>query len=152
MSTSNFKTQKYFDLYVSNMTCEMLDENGEPTSEYDFDEYLFEETQEFVDKLNEKLDLFQITLESGYYDGVQTIVNDIDSYYDLIDFMEYPNDYDGQCIYRYFGYNKHILMLKIKKEINYINNILLPQLKDYCFDKYGSYAQFSNGETWYVKE
>ena len=79
MSTPNFRTQKCFDLYVSDMSYELLDDNGEPTGEYDFDEYLFEETK-------------------------------------------------------------------------YINNTLLPKLKDYCFDKYGIYAQFSNGETWYVKE
>lgn len=151
MATSNFQTQKYFDLYASEMTYNLLDEDGNETEEYTFDDALYEETKHFIDTLNKQLKFFKIRLQDGYYAGVQTIVNDIDPYYDLIDFLNYPNDYDGQCLYSYFGYNKHILTLMLNKEIKLINNTLLPQLKDYTFDKYRIVAQFSNGETMYEK-
>ena len=136
MSTANFKTQKYFDLYAT-----LLDDIDDADYLLDF----------IDDTLNPQLKYFKIRLQDGYYDGVQTIVNDIDPYYDLIDFLNYPNDYDGKCLYSHFGYNKHILTRVLKKEINLINNTLLPQLKDYTFEHLRVVARFSNGETFYEK-
>ena len=55
-------------------------------------------------------------------------------------------------LFKQFGYNTHILKLKIQKEIKLINNKLLPKLADmYNFDKLYIVAQFSNGETMYEK-
>lgn len=146
MATSNFIKQKYFDLYVNNFTDECEDD------EYCFDEYLFDDTKDFLDTYNtEKLEFFNIELEPGYYDGCQAFIQEARNYYiDIFDFLEDYNSYDGSYIYEHYGYNKHILKLKILKEINYINNIILPQLVDcYGFTQLKVLGTFSNGETIY---
>lgn len=151
MATANFKTQKHFDLYASEMIYNLLDDDGNETEEYEFDDALYEETKDFIDTLNKQLKYFKIRLQDGYYAGVQTIVDDIDPYYDLIDFLNYPNDYDGKCLHSHFGYNKYILTRMLKREINLINNTLLPQLKDYNFEHLRVVGRFSNGETIYER-
>ena len=146
MATSNFIKQKYFNLYVNEFNYENED-----------DECLFDETKDFLDKYNtEKLQFFNINLRAGYYSGDQIYVEDAHPYYgdnvDIFDFLENYNSYDGSYIYKYYGYNKHILKLKILKEIKYINNIILPQLVDcYGFTQLKVLGTFSNGETIYEK-
>lgn len=154
MSTPNYKTQKDFDLYVSYMTMPILDEDGNETDEYEFDDMLCDLIQSFIDdKLNKQLKFFDITLESGYYDGVQSYVVPRKIYYgdDSFDFIDYYEDYDGKDVYAYFGYNKHVLKQKILKEIKFINEKLLPQLKDYTFEQIKCVGIFSNGEAVYEK-
>lgn len=154
MSTPNFKTQKHFDLYVSEMECETLDENDELTGEYEFDDYLCDATENFIiNKLNTQLKFFDITLESGYYGGVQSYVVPRKIYYgdDSFDFINYYEDFDDEDIYQYFGYNKYILKRKILKEIKFINEKLLPQLKDYTFEQIKCVGVFSNGEAVYKR-
>lgn len=154
MSTPNFETQDDFDLYVSNMEYETLDEDDEPTGEYEFDYGLYDATQSFIDDvLNKQLEFFKITLESGYYVGVQSYVVPRTIYYgdDSYDFINYYEDYDGKDIYAYFGYNKHVLKQKILKEIKFINEKLLPQLKEYTFEQIKCVGIFSNGEAVYER-
>ena len=154
MSTPNFKTQDDFKLYASNMLYDILDENYEPTGEYDFDEVLCDATQSFIDDvLNKQLEFFDITLESGYYGGVQSYVVPRTIYYgdDSYDFLYYYEDYDGKDIYKEFGYNKHVLKQKILKEIKFINEKLLPQLEEYTFEQIECVAIFSNGEAVYER-
>ena len=153
MATSNFQTQKYFDLYASEMVYNPLDDDGNETDEYYFDYNLYERTEDFIDTLNKQLNFFEIELQGGYYSGIQTIVHDTNPAYDLIDFLNYYNDYAdcGRDMYELFGYNRHVLRQKLNKEIKLINNTLLPQLKNYTFDRYGVVARFSNGETIYEK-
>lgn len=154
MSTPNFETQDDFDLYVSNMEYETLDEDDEPTGEYEFDDVLCDATQSFIDDvLNKQLEFFTITLESGYYVGVQSYVVPRAIYYgdNSYDFINYYEDYDGKDIYNEFGYNKHVLKQKILKEIKLINEKLLPQLKEYTFEQIECVGIFSNGEAVYKK-
>lgn len=149
MATSNFIKQKYFNLYVNEFNYENEDD------EYCFDECLFDETRDFLDTYNtKKLQFFDIDLKPGYYDGYQIYIGDARQYYsdsiDIFDFLEDYNSYDGSYIYKYYGYNKHILKLKILKEIKYINDIILPQLVDcYGFTQLKVLGTFSNGETIY---
>lgn len=170
MSTPNFKTQQYFDLYVTddfliypyridpNTDDFVLDDNGEPIIDYDgepmFDSDYFNTCVEYTNhNLNSKLTFFRIDFKDGYYSGVQTFIepkypNDLDA----LDYLKYPQYYDPQQLFRDFGYNTYILKRKIQAEINLINNKLLPQLKRaFLFDKLSIYAQFSNGETIYEK-
>lgn len=126
MATANFKTQKDFDLYATTIfQYEITDENNNPTGEYDFDYYYFNDCKDFIDSLNKQLCCFEITLIDGYYEGIQTYIKETDYWT------------DDESLY--------------DSEIALINNVLLPQLKEYAFDKYIISAQFSNGETFYKK-
>lgn len=148
MATANFNKQNYFNLLVNDFIY-YENEDGEQC----FDEYLYEDTQEFLEQHNSNLTFFTITLKSGYYAGEQAyITTNYSDYVDFIDFLENYNDYDGQYIYKLFGYNKHILKLKILKEIDNINNNILPQLVDcYGFTQLRVVGTFSNGETIYER-
>lgn len=169
MSTPNFKTQRDFDLYVTDTFLQypyeldenddfVLDCNGNPIINYDtnpfFDYSYFEECKNYTDNnLNSKLAFFTISFENGYYSGIQTFIepkypND----FNALDFLEYPQYYDNSQLFKDFGYNTHILKRKILAEIKLINTKLLPQLKQhYFFDKIKCVGIFSNGEAIYEK-
>lgn len=169
MSTPNFKTQPFFPLYATNHFLTypyatddnddyILDDNGDYVIDYDaepyFDSHYFNDCQLFTDNtLNPQLDFFKITFEDGHYTGIQTYItaknpND----FDALDWLQYPQYYDSSTLFKEFGYNTYILKRKINKEINIINDDLLPYLAHtYGFDRLGIVAQFSNGETFYEK-
>ena len=87
MSTPNFKTQRDFDLYVTNDFLQypyeldenddfVLDTEGNPIINYDvepfFDYSYFDECKNYTDNnLNSKLAFFTISFADGYYQGVQ---------------------------------------------------------------------------------
>ena len=172
MSTPNYKTQPHFDLYATDDTFLIypyaidpntddfiIDEDGEYMIDYDvepmFDSDYFNECLDYTDTyLNSKLKFFRIDFKDGYYDGVQTYIeprypND----FDPLDWLKYSQYYDPSDLFRSFGYNTYILKRTILAEISLINNKLLPELaRRFDFDKLGIYAQFSNGETIYIKE
>ena len=169
MSTPNFKTQQHFDLYATNNFLSypyaidpntddfLLDNNGEYVIDYDaepyFDNSYFDECKKYTDKLNARLDFFNIDFEDGHYTGVQTYINTQTSDFDALDFLAHPQYYDSSELFAEFGYNTYILKRKILAEIKHINNDLLPELaRMYNFDKLHIVAQFSNGETIYAKE
>lgn len=162
MSTPNFKTQSLFQLYATNDFLVYPYKNtedfvlDEPQIDYDaepyFDYSYFEECKNFTNKeLNSKLAFFTISFADGYYQGVQTYItpkhpND----FDALDYLQHPQYYDPQQLFKEFGYNTYILKRKINKEIDFINNVLLPRLAyNYYFEKLYVIAQFSNGETIY---
>lgn len=168
MSTSNFRTQPLFQLYATNNFLYypyavdpntddfLLDDNGDYIINYDaepyFDDDYFQECKEYTDKLNARLDFFNIDFKDGYWEGIQTYINPQTSDFDAIDFLQYPQYYDKKELYAEFGYNTYILKRKILAEIKHINNDLLPELaRKFSFDKLNFVAQFSNGETWYEK-
>ena len=168
MSTPNFKKQSLFDLYATDAFLEythkqddnddfVLDENGDYVIDYDaepyFDHLLFNECKEYADKLNARLDFFNIDFADGYYYGIQTII-ETDCYdFDALDFLEYRQYYNKSDLFSEFGVNSYILKRQILAEIKHINNDLLPELAHmYNFDKLHIVAQFSNGETIYEKE
>lgn len=171
MSTPNFISQSLFQLYATNNFLSypykidpntddyILDENDEPQIDYDaepyFDYSYFKECVNYTDtELNSKLVFFDIGFEDGHYQGVQTYIepkypND----FDPLDWLKYPQYYDPKQLFKEFGYNTYILKRKILKEIDFINNVLLPRLAyNYGFEKLFVIAQFSNGETIYSKE
>jgi hypothetical protein len=157
MATANFQTQKQFNLYATKMT--YMDGDPEDEDEFAeevFDDWLYMETANYIDDLNEQLEFFEITLADGYYDGVQTLVKEKDIRCDWFDMdasyiLDCYDSVDGAAIHRNFGVNKYILKRKILAEIDKINNIFLPKLKRFGFAQYGVSARFSNGETWYTK-
>lgn len=167
MSTPNFKTQTEFDLYVTDNFVVypyeldenddfILDDNGDPIINYDvepfFDYSYFEECKKYTDKLNARLDFFNIDFEDGHYTGIQTYINSQTSEFDALDFLENPQYYNPSELFAEFGYNTYILKRKILAEIKHINNDLLPELaKMYNFDKIKCVGIFSNGEAIYEK-
>ena len=170
MSTPNFETQQYFDLYVTDeflqYPCKIdpntddfiLDDNGDYIIDYDaepfFDHSYFDDCKNYTDNnLNSKLAFFTISFIDGHYTGIQTYItpkhpND----FDALDFLEYPHYYEPQQLFAEFGYNTYILKRKILAEIKHINKDLLPELaKMYNFDKIRCVGIFSNGEAIYEK-
>ena len=168
MSTPNFKKQSLFDLYATDAFLEypykqddnddfVLDENGDYQIDYDdepyFNDILFQECKEYADKLNARLDFFNIDFADGYWEGIQTYINPQTSDFDALDFLAHPQYYDTSDLFSEFGVNSYILKRQILAEIKHINNDLLPELAQmYNFDKLHIVAQFSNGETIYAKE
>lgn len=169
MSTPNFKTQRDFDLYVTDNFLIypyaldendefILDENGEPIIDYDIDPFFdysyFDECKKYTDNiLNSKLSFFTISFEDGHYSGIQTFITSKNTNdFDALDWLEYPQYYNNSQLFREFGYNTYVLRRKILAEIKLINNKLLPQLKEhYFFDKICCVGIFSNGEAIYEK-
>ena len=161
MSTPNYKKQPFFDLYATedtfleypyaldpNTDDYLIDYDAEPY----FDEVLFQECKNYTDKLNARLDFFNIDFEDGYYTGIQTFMNPQTSDFDALDFLKYPQYYDKSELFNEWGVNSYILKRQILKEIKFINNKLLPELASmFSFDKLNIVAQFSNGETMYAK-
>ena len=117
MATSNYRTQKYFDLYATN-DCELYDEDF---NEFYFDNWLYEDIKSQLDKFNNKLQFFDIELKDGYYNGLQTFVTENNKlcYYDYnaLYMLENYKDLDGKEIYNTYGFNKYILKKKILKAI-----------------------------------
>ena len=154
MSTPNFKKQSLFDLYATNdafleYPYKLDDYDDEPY----FDDLLFNECKEYVDKLNARLDFFNIDFADGYWEGIQTYINPQTSDFDALDFLAHPQYYNTSDLFAEFGVNSYILKRQILAEIKHINNDLLPELAQmYNFDKLHIVAQFSNGETIYEKE
>lgn len=167
MSTPNFETQREFDLYVTDNFVVypyeldendefVLDENGDPIVNYDaepyFDNHYFDECKKYTDKLNARLDFFNIDFKDGYYTGIQTYINPQTSEFDALDFLEYPHYYEPKELFAEFGVNSYVLKRKILAEIKHINKDLLPELaKMYFFDKIKCVGIFSNGEAIYEK-
>ena len=154
MSTPNFKKQSLFDLYATNdafleYPYKLDDYDDEPY----FDDILFQESKEYADKFNARLDFFNIDFADGYWEGIQTYINPQTSDFDALDFLAHPQYYNTSDLFAEFGVNSYILKRQILAEIKHINNDLLPELAQmYNFDKLHIVAQFSNGETIYAKE
>ena len=154
MSAPNFKKQSLFDLYA---TDDAFLEYPYKLDDYDaelyFDHTLFQECKEYANKLNARLDFFNIDFADGHYTGVQTFITPQTSDFDALDFLAHPQYYNTSDLFAEFGVNSYILKRQILAEIKHINNDLLPELAQmYNFDKLHIVAQFSNGETIYAKE
>ena len=130
MSTPNFKKQPLFDLYATNDFVQyqykldenddfVLDENGDYLIDYD-DDILFQECKEYADKLNARLDFFNIDFVDGYWEGIQTYINPQTSDFDALDFLAHPQHYDTSDLFAEFGVNSYILKRQILAEIKHI--------------------------------
>jgi hypothetical protein len=149
MATSNFLTQRNFDLYAADFSLPVYaqDENGEEIEgeivDYYFDEDFYDEAEKAVEALNSSLKFYKIELRDGYYSGVQTVINS-----DEAPDLAY---YTGAECFQEYGVNRYILQRMMNAEKTRINRDLLPRLKEYGFEKFAVYARFNNGETWYTR-
>lgn len=163
MSTPNFKTMKDFPLIIGEETyCKYCPECGlsvdsDATKCEDcgadltevaavYDELAMEDTiaemKAICKKLNDNLHFYELTVESGYYTGVQFYVNE--SYYN-------PQDMDNEeCRYQ-FDMCRSKALRKMNTERNKIVRALRKAKKDYGFTELVCCGIFSNGEAVYSR-
>lgn len=158
MGTCNYISQDKFDLYIT--TYEVDEEyikEYEEVNGYEFDEEwdsqifyedIYMEAERLANKLNEELMFYQIEIRSGYYDGLQTIIQGTDWYDSYYDIEDVSND---DCHY-YFDMCRSKAIRKHNAEVNKINKKLLPLFeKELGFDHIRCIGVFSNGEAVYER-
>ena len=159
MATNNFRTQDNFPLFCTRYFdgYKYQDEESGETLYFEADYYEFKSAKEMLEQFNAGLSYYRIRLESGYYAGVQIILEEQDN----AELTEYYTA-DEWKIYRasekerYYGENYYFDMpysLRVKaeqRERKKIEQYCRTVLKDYYdFDEYVCTARFSNGEAWY---
>lgn len=142
MSTANFRTQDNFPLYCYD------DSELEWWEAQD----LFNEIKADMDDMNDGLRFFRMTVESGYYTGVQFFV-------EMTDAAENAGfDEDGAtrwcdneaCRY-YLDMYRSEAIRKFDAEQRKVNKLLKKLAEFYGFERYFCRGRFSNGEAIYVK-
>lgn len=163
MATCNFTTQNNFPLFATKHFDGYYYED-EDTGETEYVENIdfngFEQAQKLVDEFNGGLNYFQLRLECGYYNGVQTLLEDKTDSYGCAFLTKYYSAADwkkGRAEEKaYYGcYDDFDMSYSDRKkaeqrELRKILNFCRTKLKDlYDFDEYVCTARFSNGETLY---
>jgi hypothetical protein len=123
--------------------------------EPEFDElaemFFYEDILADLEEINAGLLFHEITIESGYYEGLQLYVT-LNHAADNAGFTEsgpeYLDNYNSQY---YFDLCRSAAIRKYEAEQRKINKILAKIGRAYGMDKLAIYARFSNGETWYTK-
>lgn len=156
MSTPNFITQSYFDLYLSDTT----DWND---FDYEFIKREFDDEKEILLNHYKKyrkygLNYLDIELKCGYYTGLQFYItpskylkgyDNGEFYRDIYKWIEQFSNEDTWYI---DSCNKSIFKKHFESEMNFVNKKLLPRLaKVLGFEKYKCIGVFSNGEAIYEK-
>ena len=162
MATNNFRTQDNFPLFCTRYFDGYEYENEE-TGEIEFcesDYYDFERAEKTIEKFNAELKYYQIRLESGYYAGVQIILEEqsnangdipLTDYYTPSEWKDYRAE-EKHYYGRYYEFDlPYSLRVKAEqRERRKIEQYCRTVLKDYYdFDEYVCTARFSNGEAWY---
>ncbi len=174
MGTCNFHSMKNFDLWAVSSdifyfkpcdNCNAWDAQDAKTCEFcgaDLSDAqpVYDEiaAQDFCNDLerrcqdeNENLKFFEISVKSGYYDGLQLFV-DLTNDADNAGFTENGPEYlDNDSAHDYFDMCRSKCIRAYEAEQRKANKILAKIGGDYGMDKLGIFARFSNGETWYTK-
>lgn len=109
-----------------------------------------------IDAENSNLLFHEISIKSGYYDGLQLFVTTTkdadaagfgDDQY-LHDPQYGPDNYNTRY---YFDLCRSAAIRKYQAEQRKVNKILARIGRAHGMDKLAIYARFSNGETWYTK-
>lgn len=158
MATCNFRTQDGFPLFATRLFDGYAYEDEETGEKRycDFDEWHFDYCQKKLDELNRTLKYYEITLESGYYEGVQVVLGakenaELTADYTAKDWNENRKEYR-----RYYGYYYEFDLpyrerikaeqREIKRIIEFCRTVLK---NNFAFEEYVCTARFSNGEAWY---
>lgn len=126
MGAANFQTMRDFSLFARDFSDEI--------EYYDICDIV----QSDLDDVNRDLLFHKITMQSGYYTGVQFYV---ESEHDLGEY-----DYDNEECHYYFDCCRSVAYRKYQSEINKINRKLKRMAKQYGFDELVCTGRFSNGE------
>ena len=174
MGTCNFNSMKNFDLWaVGNYrfyaklcpecsSCCPLEDNmcdicgadiSDAPEEFDelAEQFFYEDILADLEKVNQDLLFHEITIESGYYEGLQLYVS-LNSTADYAGFTENGPEYaDNESTRYYLDLCRSAAIRKYEAEQRKINKILAKIGHTYGMDHLAIYARFSNGETWYTK-
>ena len=126
MGAANFQTMRDFPLFARDFSDEI--------EYYDICDIV----QSDLDYVNRDLLFHKITMQSGYYTGVQFYV---EAEHDLGEY-----DYDNEECHYYFDCCRSVAYRKYQSEINKINRKLKRMAKLYGFDEFVCTGRFSNGE------
>lgn len=126
MGAANFQTMRDFPLFARDFSDEI--------EYYDICDIV----QSDLDDVNRDLLFHKITMQSGYYTGVQFYV---EAEHDLGEY-----DYDNEECHYYFDCCRSVAYRKYQSEINKINRKLKRMAKLYGFDELVCTGRFSNGE------
>ena len=160
MATGNFRTQDNFPLFASKHFDGFYETDEETGEEifFDGDPLEIKFCEKRIDQLNDSLNFYKLSLESGYYNGVQCVLEEKDGaelsdYYTPEEWRERRKEKNAYPYYYYyndyaFSYSqqKREEQREIRKIINFCRTILKDEFE---FDEYVVTARFSNGETWY---
>lgn len=173
MGTCNFHSMENFDLWaVSNArfyskfcpacncggldgdTCEICGADLSVISA-EYDEIIAEEfcndLETRCQEENKNLKFFEISVKSGYYDGLQLFV-DLTQDANNAGFTERGPEYlENDDAHYYFDMCRSKCVRAYESEMRRVNKILAKIGAAYGLDKLGIFARFSNGETWYTK-
>ena len=172
MGTCNFNSMTNFDLWAVGSdrfytkscpeceyhqdgdTCELC---GADLSdiEPDFDDlaemFFYEDILRDLEEENTGLLFHEISIESGYYDGLQLYVT-LTHAADNAGFTDAgPGYVDNESTRYYLDLCRSAAIRKYEAEQRKVNRILAKIGRAYGMDKLAIYARFSNGETWYTK-
>ena len=166
MSAPNFKTQDNFSLYArGNLTCKVCPECGCAMGDGDDAcmecgaslkgvEVTYDEIGEDMNceavvrdmkRANTEFDFHKITLESGYYTGVQFFVEEKFNGYDKIEEMD---NEDCQC---YYGECRSKVLRRYNTEVRKVQKAMAKIAANHGFSEFICVARFSNGEAMYQK-
>ena len=133
MLAPNFRTPDGFPLFVA--MPEEDDEEG-------YGLYMLQrEVEQSLEDVNCGLRFHKITVESGYYYGIQLYVEEEHD----------PNEYDNDDCQYYFDLYRSVAIRRYNSEINKINRLLRRIAKQYGFVEIYCRAVFSNGEAVYER-
>ena len=165
MSCPNFKTMRDFPLITAdNMTgklcecgcmnaddaetCEMCGASlADVESSYDeFGmEYLASEMSRYADRMNAELTFHKVSVESGYWVGIQFYVDTDCQYYDT------PEDMYNEDAHYYYGMCRSQMLRKYYAEQKRIVKMLRKAKEELGLDEIACVGIFSNGEAIYEK-
>ena len=136
MSAPNFRTMENFPLFAFDTT----DEDGEPMEWWEINDFC-SAIEAALEDLNYDFLFHKITLESGYYTGLQFYVEELSD----------PNELDNEdCRYEY-DLCRSVAIRRYKSEINKINRALRKLATANGFEEYYCGGIFSNGEAIYYR-
>ena len=173
MGTCNFHSMSNFDLWAvgsdrfyakrcpecdcSGMDADTCDVCGADLSDVtpefdDLEETLFyDDVLRDLEEINRGLLFHEISIESGYYEGLQLYV-ELNHAADNAGFTDAGPEYlDNESARYYFDLCRSAAIRKYEAEQRKVNRILEKIGRAYGMDKLAIYARFSNGETWYTK-
>ena len=165
MSAANFETMRDFSLFaknyleetkrcpvcgavqdVENEVCECCGAD-ELESVYEVDDMFcsmeWDEITTEMDEFNRDLLFHKLSLKSGYYYGVQFIV---EAEHDLTDY-----DYDNDDCHYYFDCCRSVAYRKYAAEVRKINRWMAKLANRYGFDELVCTGRFANGEALFSK-